>query len=152
MIPFDSLASLVFLIPTALSLNAASHHSLPTLSAKLPPDSLESHSPTNQHAASLNTSLTLAKPPPLAHNVPALIELGLDVNSSISWSTSASGNTIGVQCSEVYGRELDVEDCDDAWEYISSSDTTQHTYAMRNTGHTFDLPLPHRVLGCSSFS
>ena len=152
MIPFVSLASHGFLIQTALSLNVATHSPLPKLSAKLPPDSLESHSPNNQHAASLNTSLTPAKPPPLAHNVSALIELGLDVNSSISWSTSASGNAIGVQCNEVYGRELDLEDCVDAWAYISSSDTTQHTYAKRNTGHIFDLPLPHRFSGCSSFS
>ena len=96
MFSFGSLASLASLIPIAFSLNVVSQDSLPKLSAKSPPDSFDS--PLNdQHGASLNTSLTPAKPPPFAHNSSALIELGLDVNRSISWMTSASGNAIGVR-------------------------------------------------------
>ena len=97
MISWGSLASLGSLIPIALCLNMASQDSLPKLSATSTPDYPQSHSPDNQHAASLNTSLTPAEPPPFAHNVSALIKLGLDVNVSISWIITASGNTVGIR-------------------------------------------------------
>ena len=152
MISFGSLASLCFLIPTAPSINVVLRDSVPKPSARLLPDSFESHSPNNQHAASLNTSLRPAEPPIFAHNVSALMQLGLDVNSSISWWMSARSNAIGVQCNSIYGQELDIDDCNDAWEYLSLGGTTEHSYAMRGTGHRFSLPLPRRVLGCSSLS
>ena len=97
MISFGSLASLGSLIPAALSLDVASQDSPPKLLAKLPPGSSGSHSPKNLHAVSLNTSLTPAKPPLFAYNASALTELGLDINKSISWMTSASGNAVGVR-------------------------------------------------------
>ena len=50
-----------------------------------------------QTAASLNTSLTPAKSPQFAQNMSKLVELGLGGDTSISWTTGASGNAIGVR-------------------------------------------------------
>ena len=97
MISFNFLPSLSALISIALSLDVTSNDSLSILASKVPLDSSKNRTPNNQHAASLNTSLTPAKSPQFAHNMSKLVELGLDVNRSISWTTSASGNAIGVR-------------------------------------------------------
>lgn len=147
-----SCASLSALVPTVLALIGALQGSLSILPNNQSSDISLGLEPTNPQSLSLlDSSFMPSNPPPVAGNASALVELGLDVNRPITWTTGASGNVIGIQCRPEFGRQLDVQDCIDAWRWTPRG-TDQVTFAMRHTAQDSDVPLPWRAMGCASSS
>ena len=150
MFSIRSCASLSALVPIILTLTVASQRSLSILPKNQSSDIFLGLEPTNPQSLSLlNSSFTPSSPPPFADNASALVELGLDVNKPITWTAGASGNVIGIQCRPEFGRNLDVQDCSDAWRW-TPRDTDQVTFAMRHSAGNPDVPLPWRTMGCAS--
>ena len=147
-----SLRSCATLVPIVLTLTVASQGSLSILPKNQSSDTFLVPQPTNPRSLSLlNSSFTPSNPPPFADNASALVELGLDFNRPITWTADASGNVIGIQCKPEFGRNLDVQDCSDAWRWVPR-DTDQVTFAMRHGVQDPDVPLPWRTMGCASSS
>lgn len=148
MISFRLMICLDRLAAIAQALGAASRGSLSVSPDEHTPESWQSIVPSSQTASVLYSPFIPTSPPPLAHNISALITLGLDVNKSISWTAGLNGNVIGVQCRPEYGRDLDVDDCVDAWHWMPH-DAKQRVFAMRHRPWLRpDIPLPFRTLGC----
>ena len=141
------------LVSLVLALNVASHGTFSILPNNQSSNIFSVSEPTNpQSPFLLNSSFTPSVPPTFADNASALVILGLDVNRPVIWTAGASGNPIGIQCRPEFGRQLDVQDCVDAWRWIPN-DADQVTFAMRHTAQQDpDVPLPWRSMGCASSS
>ena len=62
-------------------------------------------------------------------------------------STNPNLTLPDVQCSPLYGRRLDYQDCRDAYNYIPRFDGRVARFAQRHTGVGLDIALPQRVVG-----
>lgn len=50
-----------------------------------------------------------------------------------------------------YGRFPSKDGCFDAWNSISTDDSTSYCFGAQTAGH-FEVPLPHRFLSCTEYS
>ena len=69
-----------------------------------------------------------------------------------SSNISSSGNGLKIRCdSTKYGKNLKVQSCRNVFRYLNKVDT-QFTFAMRDSGVPFDVPLPLRTLSSKALT
>ena len=95
-----------------------------------------------------NTVLSASLPQPSEGVAigPASNSDSLSLTVPVSSSNSSSSNVLKIVCSgRKYGKNLKVDSCRNIFGWIRKGET-QQTYAERDSGIPFDVPLPWRTL------